>query len=75
MPYEQEAILAESYYKPIKSLSSGDTDAAFSTTDHVLSGEVRVGGQVSNTRSSNINGITDFIGTFLLGNSSNVGSS
>ena len=44
----QDAIAAESYYKPIRSLSSGDTETIFATLpdDQVLSGEIRVGGQV-----------------------------
>ena len=44
----QDAITAESYYKPIRSLTSGDTKSTFATLpdDQVLSGEIRVGGQV-----------------------------
>ena len=44
----QDAIAAESYYKPIRSLNTGNTEETFATLpdDQVLSGEIRVGGQV-----------------------------
>ena len=45
--FVQDAIAANSYFHPIRSIDSGDTTAAFTSVDHVLSGEIRVGGQVS----------------------------
>lgn len=42
----QDAIKAESYYKPAPmTLCFGDPDSAFSTAENVLEGEMRMGGQ------------------------------
>ena len=45
--YIQDAIGANSYFQPIRSINSGDTKAVLSSVDHLLTGEIRVGGQVS----------------------------
>jgi xanthine dehydrogenase/oxidase len=41
----QQAIEAKSFYHPIHKLEHGAVDAAFKECDHVLEGEMRVGGQ------------------------------
>lgn len=43
----QEAIAAESYLNPEPMcIQKGDLEAGFAESDHVLEGEMRVGGQV-----------------------------
>nr|QEO19118.1 rosy [Limnogonus franciscanus] len=41
----EDAIKAESYFEDVRIIRSGDTEEAFKTCDHILEGEVRVGGQ------------------------------
>ncbi|KAF1371502.1 hypothetical protein PFLUV_G00277450 [Perca fluviatilis] len=40
-----EAIEAESYYKPIRTIENGDLEAGFKQADHILEGEMHIGGQ------------------------------
>jgi xanthine dehydrogenase/oxidase len=42
---EQQAIEAKSFFQPIHTLEHGSVDQAFKECDHVLEGEMRVGGQ------------------------------
>uniref|UniRef100_G3PRZ7 Xanthine dehydrogenase/oxidase n=1 Tax=Gasterosteus aculeatus TaxID=69293 RepID=G3PRZ7_GASAC len=41
----QEAISAQSFYQPIRTLQRGDLEAGFKQADHVLEGEMHIGGQ------------------------------
>lgn len=41
----QEAIEAQSFYEPIRTLQNGDLEAGFQQSDHILEGEIHVGGQ------------------------------
>ncbi|XP_074641263.1 xanthine dehydrogenase/oxidase-like isoform X2 [Tubulanus polymorphus] len=41
----KDAIAEESYYEPINSFDSGDVDEALMNADHVIDGEMYVGGQ------------------------------
>lgn len=41
----QEAIEAQSFYEPIRTLQNGDLEAGFQQSDHVLEGEIHLGGQ------------------------------
>ncbi|XP_068446454.1 xanthine dehydrogenase/oxidase [Clinocottus analis] len=41
----QEAIAAQSFYQPIRTLQRGDLEAGFKQADHILEGEIHIGGQ------------------------------
>lgn len=41
----QDAIAAQSFYEPIRTLQRGDLEAGFQQSDHILEGELHVGGQ------------------------------
>ncbi|XP_078117513.1 xanthine dehydrogenase/oxidase-like [Sander vitreus] len=41
----QEAIAAQSFYQPIRTIKSGDLEAGFKQADHILEGEMHIGGQ------------------------------
>uniref|UniRef100_A0A8D0DGT1 Xanthine dehydrogenase/oxidase n=1 Tax=Sander lucioperca TaxID=283035 RepID=A0A8D0DGT1_SANLU len=41
----QEAIAAQSFYQPIRTIESGDLEAGFKQADHILEGEMHIGGQ------------------------------
>ncbi|XP_072309679.1 xanthine dehydrogenase/oxidase [Eucyclogobius newberryi] len=41
----QEAIEAQSFYEPIRTLQKGDLDEGFKQSDHILEGELHMGGQ------------------------------
>ncbi|AWO95494.1 putative xanthine dehydrogenase/oxidase [Scophthalmus maximus] len=41
----QEAIAAQSFYQPIRTLQKGDLEAGFKHADHILEGEIHIGGQ------------------------------
>ncbi|XP_057685582.1 xanthine dehydrogenase/oxidase isoform X2 [Corythoichthys intestinalis] len=41
----QEAIAAQSFYQPIRKLQRGDPEAGFKQADHILEGEMHIGGQ------------------------------
>ncbi|XP_061540250.1 xanthine dehydrogenase/oxidase isoform X1 [Phycodurus eques] len=41
----QEAIAAKSFYQPIRTLQKGDLEAGFKQADHILEGEMHIGGQ------------------------------
>ncbi|XP_078138559.1 LOW QUALITY PROTEIN: xanthine dehydrogenase/oxidase, partial [Centroberyx gerrardi] len=41
----QEAIAAQSFYEPIRTIQRGDLEAGFQQADHVLEGEMHIGGQ------------------------------
>ncbi|XP_041418513.1 xanthine dehydrogenase/oxidase isoform X2 [Xenopus laevis] len=41
----QEAIEQESFYKPIKKIENGDIDKGFKEADHIVEGEIYIGGQ------------------------------
>ncbi|KAJ0067290.1 hypothetical protein NL108_015816 [Boleophthalmus pectinirostris] len=41
----QEAIKAQSFYEPIRTLEKGDLEAGFKQSDHILEGELHLGGQ------------------------------
>uniref|UniRef100_A0A3Q2NRA5 Xanthine dehydrogenase n=1 Tax=Fundulus heteroclitus TaxID=8078 RepID=A0A3Q2NRA5_FUNHE len=41
----QEAIVAQSFYKPIRTIQCGDLEAGFKQADHILDGEIHIGGQ------------------------------
>ncbi|KAM8905353.1 xanthine dehydrogenase/oxidase isoform 2-T2 [Spinachia spinachia] len=41
----QEAIAAQSFYQPIRTLQRGDLEAGFKQADHVVEGEMHIGGQ------------------------------
>ncbi|XP_072235326.1 xanthine dehydrogenase/oxidase-like [Leuresthes tenuis] len=41
----QEAIAAQSFYQPIRTIQSGDLEAGFKQADHILEGEMHIGGQ------------------------------
>ncbi|KAM6893010.1 xanthine dehydrogenase/oxidase isoform 1-T1 [Lycodopsis pacificus] len=41
----QEAIAAQSFYQPIRTLQNGDLEAGFKQADHILEGEMHIGGQ------------------------------
>ncbi|KAM9328515.1 xanthine dehydrogenase/oxidase-like [Pholidichthys leucotaenia] len=41
----QEAIAAQSFYQPVTTLQRGDLEAGFKQADHVLEGEIHMGGQ------------------------------
>uniref|UniRef100_A0A4W6FTL7 Xanthine dehydrogenase n=1 Tax=Lates calcarifer TaxID=8187 RepID=A0A4W6FTL7_LATCA len=41
----QEAIAAQSFYQPIRTIQKGDPEAGFKQADHVLEGEMHIGGQ------------------------------
>ncbi|XP_062236272.1 xanthine dehydrogenase/oxidase [Platichthys flesus] len=41
----QEAIAAQSFYEPIRSIQKGDLEAGFKQADHILEGEIHMGGQ------------------------------
>nr|XP_033471973.1 xanthine dehydrogenase/oxidase [Epinephelus lanceolatus] len=41
----QEAIATQSFYQPIRTIQSGDLEAGFKQADHILEGEMHIGGQ------------------------------
>ncbi|XP_034409309.1 xanthine dehydrogenase/oxidase isoform X5 [Cyclopterus lumpus] len=41
----QEAIAAQSFYQPIRTIQNGDLDAGFKQADSILEGEMHIGGQ------------------------------
>nr|XP_057906870.1 xanthine dehydrogenase/oxidase [Doryrhamphus excisus] len=41
----QEAIAARSFYQPIRTIQNGDLEAGFTQADHILEGEIHIGGQ------------------------------
>ncbi|XP_042260124.1 xanthine dehydrogenase/oxidase isoform X3 [Thunnus maccoyii] len=41
----QEAIAAKSFYQPIRTLQRGDLETGFKQADHILEGEMHMGGQ------------------------------
>ncbi|XP_070813717.1 xanthine dehydrogenase/oxidase [Chaetodon trifascialis] len=41
----QEAIATQSFYQPIRTLEMGDLEAGFKQADHILEGEMHMGGQ------------------------------
>lgn len=41
----QEAIEAQSFYEPIRTLQQGNLEAGFQQSDHTLEGEIHLGGQ------------------------------
>ncbi|XP_070786572.1 xanthine dehydrogenase/oxidase isoform X1 [Enoplosus armatus] len=41
----QEAIAAQSFYQPIRTIQKGDLEAGFTQADHILEGEMHIGGQ------------------------------
>ncbi|KAJ7988705.1 hypothetical protein DPEC_G00312000 [Dallia pectoralis] len=41
----QDAITHQSFYQPIRTIQRGDTEQAFTQADHVLEGEMHMGGQ------------------------------
>ncbi|KAK5847441.1 hypothetical protein PBY51_016565 [Eleginops maclovinus] len=41
----QEAIASQSFYQPIRSIQNGDLEAGFKQADHILEGEMHIGGQ------------------------------
>ena len=41
----QQAIAAKSFFAPIRTLKKGDLAKGFEESDHVIEGEVRIGGQ------------------------------
>ncbi|CAK6983920.1 xanthine dehydrogenase/oxidase [Scomber scombrus] len=41
----QEAIAAQSFYQPIRTIQRGDLEAGFKQADHILEGEMHIGGQ------------------------------
>ncbi|XP_065807945.1 xanthine dehydrogenase/oxidase [Labrus bergylta] len=41
----QEAIAAKSFYQPIRTIQKGDLEAGFKQADHILEGEIHIGGQ------------------------------
>ncbi|XP_041821919.1 xanthine dehydrogenase/oxidase isoform X2 [Chelmon rostratus] len=41
----QEAIAAQSFYQPIRTIEMGDLEAGFKQADHILEGEMHIGGQ------------------------------
>ncbi|KAM9836215.1 xanthine dehydrogenase/oxidase [Aulostomus maculatus] len=41
----QEAIAARSFYQPIRTIQKGDLEAGFKQADHILEGEMHIGGQ------------------------------
>uniref|UniRef100_A0A0S7KNJ6 XDH n=1 Tax=Poeciliopsis prolifica TaxID=188132 RepID=A0A0S7KNJ6_9TELE len=41
----QEAIAAQSFYEPIRTIQNGDLEAGFKQADHILEGEIHMGGQ------------------------------
>ncbi|XP_029282570.1 xanthine dehydrogenase/oxidase isoform X2 [Cottoperca gobio] len=41
----QEAIAAQSFYQPIRTIQNGDLEAGFKQADHILEGEIHMGGQ------------------------------
>ena len=41
----QEAIAAESFYEPEFAITKGSVEEGFESADHIVSGEVHVGGQ------------------------------
>lgn len=41
----QEAIEAQSFYEPIRTLQKGDLEEGFQQSDHILEGEMHLGGQ------------------------------
>ncbi|XP_053170512.1 xanthine dehydrogenase/oxidase [Scomber japonicus] len=41
----QEAIAAQSFYEPIRTIQRGDLEAGFKQADHILEGEMHMGGQ------------------------------
>ncbi|KAM3585325.1 uncharacterized protein V6R79_014495 [Siganus canaliculatus] len=41
----QDAIVAQSFYQPIRTIQNGDLEAGFKQADRVLEGEMHIGGQ------------------------------
>ncbi|MED6259817.1 hypothetical protein ATANTOWER_000009 [Ataeniobius toweri] len=41
----QEAITTKSFYEPIRNIQSGDLETGFKQADHILEGEIHIGGQ------------------------------
>ncbi|KAF3688302.1 Xanthine dehydrogenase/oxidase Xanthine dehydrogenase [Channa argus] len=41
----QEAIAAQSFFQPIRTIQKGDLEAGFKQADHILEGEMHIGGQ------------------------------
>uniref|UniRef100_A0A3Q3WQX2 Xanthine dehydrogenase/oxidase n=1 Tax=Mola mola TaxID=94237 RepID=A0A3Q3WQX2_MOLML len=41
----QEAIAAQSFYQPIRTIQKGDLEWGFKQADHILEGEMHIGGQ------------------------------
>uniref|UniRef100_A0A3P8SP05 Xanthine dehydrogenase n=1 Tax=Amphiprion percula TaxID=161767 RepID=A0A3P8SP05_AMPPE len=41
----QEAIAAQSFYQPIRTIRKGDLEVGFKQADHILEGEIHIGGQ------------------------------
>ncbi|XP_037552441.1 xanthine dehydrogenase/oxidase isoform X2 [Nematolebias whitei] len=41
----QEAITARSFYEPIRTIQNGDLEAGFKQAEHILEGEIHIGGQ------------------------------
>ncbi|XP_068165396.1 xanthine dehydrogenase/oxidase [Antennarius striatus] len=41
----QEAIAAQSFFKPMRIIQKGDLEAGFKQADHILEGEMHIGGQ------------------------------
>ncbi|XP_033824847.1 xanthine dehydrogenase/oxidase-like [Periophthalmus magnuspinnatus] len=41
----QDAIEAQSFYEPIRTLQKGDLETGFNQSDHILEGELHMGGQ------------------------------
>lgn len=39
-PSRQEAITAQSFYQPIRTIQKGDLEAGFKQADHVLEGRI-----------------------------------
>ncbi|XP_023152952.1 xanthine dehydrogenase/oxidase [Amphiprion ocellaris] len=41
----QEAIATQSFYQPIRTIRKGDLEVGFKQADHILEGEIHIGGQ------------------------------
>ncbi|XP_056226642.1 xanthine dehydrogenase/oxidase [Seriola aureovittata] len=41
----QDAIAAQSFYQPIRTIQNGNLEAGFKQADHILEGEIHIGGQ------------------------------
>ena len=43
--HTQEAIAANQYFQVVRKVQCGDVDSAMATAEHILEGQMRVGGQ------------------------------